>query len=268
MSYVHGYSPRETERLEDQSDILEELLHRGTEYKKGEKVLEAGCGVGAQTRLLSLNNPDTMITSIDISRESLQLAKRTINEYGIKNVTFQQEDLRKMRYSDESFDHIFICFVLEHLGNPLLALSELKRVLKPGGSITLIEGDHGSCFWHPETNSARQAWHAFIGAQANLGHDGLIGRRLYPLLNDAEFLIKDISPRWVYADYSNAAFLDGVVNKIIVPMVKSAEDQILKNQMLSLETWKKGIQDLSKIGLNENGTFFYTWFKALAYKKE
>jgi SAM-dependent methyltransferase len=267
VSYVHGYSARETERLKDQSGILKKLLHQGTEFKKGEKILEAGCGVGAQTRLLSLNNPDSMITSIDISRESLQLAEKTINENGIINVTFHQEDLRKMKYPDESFDHIFICFVLEHLDNPPMALNELRRVLKPGGSITLIEGDHGSSFWHPETEAAQLAWKAFISAQANLGHDGLIGRRLYPLLNDAKFLIKDVSPRWVYADYSNPALLNGVVNKIIVPMVKSAEDQILKSQMLSTGTWNKGIQELSTVGLNKEGTFFYTWFKALAYKK-
>jgi SAM-dependent methyltransferase len=267
MSYVHGYSTRETERLQDQSHILEDLLHKGTAYKRGEKILEAGCGVGAQTRLLSLNNPDTMITSIDISRESIQLAEKTINENGIKNVTFQQEDLRNMSYSDGSFDHIFICFVLEHLDNPLVALTEIKRVLKPGGSITLIEGDHGSCFWHPETDSARQAWQVFINAQAALGHDGLIGRRLYPLLRESDFRIVDISPRWVYTDYSNPILLYGVVNKIIVPMVKSAENQILKSQMINVETWKKGIQELSTVGLNEHGTFFYTWFKALAYKK-
>ena len=42
MSYVHGYSLRESERLTDQSGILEQLLHHGTEYEEGSIILEAG----------------------------------------------------------------------------------------------------------------------------------------------------------------------------------------------------------------------------------
>ena len=49
-----------------------------------------------------------------------------------------------MPFAPASFDHVFVCFVLEHLSRPAEALSSLKTVLKPGGSITVIEGDHGS----------------------------------------------------------------------------------------------------------------------------
>ena len=47
MAYVHGYSERETQRLYEQAEILEDILHTGTEFGAGAKVLEAGCGVGA-----------------------------------------------------------------------------------------------------------------------------------------------------------------------------------------------------------------------------
>ena len=71
MSYVHGYSPRESERLQDQSMILEDLLHQGTEYHQDELILEAGCGIGAQTRILAKRHPLTSFVSTDISDESL-----------------------------------------------------------------------------------------------------------------------------------------------------------------------------------------------------
>jgi cyclopropane fatty-acyl-phospholipid synthase-like methyltransferase len=48
-SYVHGYDPRENLRLQDQASTLVELLHSDTTYPEGCTVLEAGCGVGAQT---------------------------------------------------------------------------------------------------------------------------------------------------------------------------------------------------------------------------
>lgn len=55
--YVHGYSEREALRLTEQADTLEGLLHSDTIYPPGEKVLEAGCGIGAQTLILAKNNP-------------------------------------------------------------------------------------------------------------------------------------------------------------------------------------------------------------------
>lgn len=246
--------------------ILENLLHQGTNYKKTEVVLEAGCGIGAQTKILAERNSETYFTSIDISEDSLHQAKMLINKGNISNVTFQKENIMALSFANESFDHIFVCFVLEHLREPDRALLELKRVLKPDGSITVIEGDHGSCFWTPESKDSLIAWNSLIEAQADLGHDSLIGRRLYPLLKEAGFKIEDISPRYVYADYSNPILLDGVVNRIIVPMVQSSGDQILKSSIIDKKVWDKGLRELSEVGTNPDGTFFYTWFKGLAHK--
>lgn len=266
MNYVHGYSSRESERLKDQSFILKTLLHQGTNYHQDEEILEAGCGIGAQTIILSEQSPGAKFTSIDISKPSLLQAKKLIEDDNITNVIFQQDNIMKMSFDDESFDHIFVCFVLEHLEQPDNALLELKRVLKPDGSLTIIEGDHGSCFWSPQSINSAEVWNALIKAQIEIGHDPLIGRRLYPLLKKAGFKNEDVSPRYVYADFKNPELLDGVVNSIIVPMVKSAKDQILNNSILDERCWEKGIKELSDVGDDPEGTFFYTWFKALAYK--
>ena len=63
-AYVHGYDPRESERLHDQAGTLVELLQGDTAYPAGSTVLEAGCGVGAQTVTLAANSPAAAITSI------------------------------------------------------------------------------------------------------------------------------------------------------------------------------------------------------------
>ncbi len=267
MTYVHGYSGREFERLQDQSGILEELLHSGTSYAANSKVLEAGCGVGAQTRILAKNSPEAGITSVDISEESISKAKRLVESENISNVSFHRASILGMPFPDECFDHVFICFVLEHLDDPPQALSEIKRVLKPGGSITLIEGDHGSCFWHPETKASLKVWDAMIKAQKTLGHDPLIGRRVFPLLKQAGFRVKDVSPRLVYTDSSKPDLMDGVLNRIIVPMVESAKTRILKSNWVDQTTWDRGIKDLGKSGTPPNGTFFYTWFKGVGVKE-
>jgi SAM-dependent methyltransferase len=266
MAYVHGYSERETQRLYEQAEILEDILHMGTCYLDGDTVLEVGCGVGAQTRLLVRRSPQALFTSIDISEKSLATAQRLKKEPGFERVTFRQEDINHLSVADETFDHVFICFVLEHLDDPVAALVQLKRVLKPSGTVTVIEGDHGSCFWHPETPASVAAWNGLITAQRNIGHDPNIGRRLTPLLTEAGFEIKRCEPAWLYADRLKPALRDGMVDHIIVPMVQSAEEQILKDNLVPHETYRQGIADLSRVDEIEEGAFFYTWFKALAVK--
>jgi methylase of polypeptide subunit release factors len=72
--YVHGYSERERSRLFDQANTLTELLHGDTFYPAGSLVLEAGCGVGAQTVILAKNSSQAQFTSIDISPASINKA--------------------------------------------------------------------------------------------------------------------------------------------------------------------------------------------------
>ena len=74
--YVHGYTERESRRLEDQATTLTELLHFDTIFENGGRVLEAGCGVGSQTITIASKNPGAIFTSIDISETSLEKARK------------------------------------------------------------------------------------------------------------------------------------------------------------------------------------------------
>ena len=74
------------------------------------------------------NSPDSQITSVDISKESLSSAKNLIDKEGIKNVHFKNADIMDLPFEKEIFDHIFVCFVLEHLVDPVMALKELGVV--------------------------------------------------------------------------------------------------------------------------------------------
>ena len=264
MSYVHGYSDRETQRLREQSLILEELLHQGTSYPAGSRVLEVGCGVGAQTAILAKRNPGIRLTSIDVSADSVRKTSRLVRELDLKQVEVKQADLYRSGLPPASYDHLFICFVLEHLEDPLGALRILKKLLVQGGTLTVIEGDHGSGFWTPETAPSRLAWRGLIDSQLSLGHDPNIGRRLYPLLQEAGFKPEVVSPRPVYADQSQPKLLDGVVNQIITPMVYSAEQQVLDAGLVDAARWHQGLEDISRVASHREGTFFYTWFKGVA----
>lgn len=261
--YVHGYSEREAIRLVDQAKTLAPLIHHDTSYPEGSMVLEAGCGVGAQTITLARNSPHAEITSVDISEPSLNHAKALINREGISNVKFQIADIMNLPFDDETFDHVYICFVLEHLPDPVRALLSLKRVLKKEGSITVIEGDHGSCYFHPETEEAVKAWQCLIKVQTDLHCNPLMGRELYPLLTEAGFKNIEVDPRVVYVDSSKPELVDGFIKKTIIAMVEGVKDQAIESGLIDHETWEKGIEDLHK-SAEPSGTFFYNFFKGIA----
>lgn len=264
--YVHGYAPREAERLRDQAASTRDLFHHDTSYPAGDRVLEIGCGVGAQTVTLAGRHPDTQFVSIDLSVSSLRVARSGVRQRELSNVEHQRVDLFHLPFTDASFDHAFICHVLEHLEDPIAGLAEARRVLKPGGTITVIEGDHGSCYWHPETDESQLVWCSLIDVQAELGADALIGRRLYPLLSAAGFHDVVTSPRFVYADASRPVVMDGFVLKTIVPMVETAKERALAAGMATEAEWQQGIADLQSIASNPEGVFCYTFFKATGAK--
>jgi ubiquinone/menaquinone biosynthesis C-methylase UbiE len=264
-AYVHGYSDREVIRLFDQANTLAELLHADTRYLPGSRVLEAGCGVGAQTVILARTSPEARITAVDISEASLSKARALLEREGIRNVELQQGDIFDLPFEDNSFDHLFVCFVLEHMPDPLQALTSLKRVLRPGGSITVIEGDHGSAYFYPESAEAMRTIQCLIELQARMKGNALIGRQLFPLLTRARFTAVQVSPRMVYADSSKPQLVEGFTKNTFIAMVEGVRDQAIAQSLIDEQTWAKGIADLYRT-TEQDGTFCYTFFKATARK--
>jgi hypothetical protein len=139
------------------------------------------------------------------------------------------------------------------------------RVLKPGGSITVVEGDHGSAYFHPDSGAARQAIQCLVDLQRQAGGDALIGRRLYPLLVRAGYRDVTVSPRMVYADASRPELVDGFTRKTFTAMVEGVGVQAVGRGMMDEAGWATGIRDLYRTA-EDDGTFCYTFFKAVGLR--
>ena len=264
--YVHGYDVKEALRLQDQASTLVELLHSDTSYPAGSRVLEAGCGVGAQTITLSRNSPGSMITSVDIAAASVAEAKQRASSAGLKNVRFEQADIFNLPYQSESFDHVFVCFVLEHLLRPTEALNILKEMIVPGGTITVIEGDHGSAYFHPDSAAAHQTIQCQVELQRRAGGNANVGRALYPLLRQAGYQEVHVSPRMVYVDSSKPALVDGFTRKTFTAMIEGVRESAIAAGLIARDIFDQGIADLYRTA-QAGGTFCYTFFKALGVKQ-
>jgi ubiquinone/menaquinone biosynthesis C-methylase UbiE len=265
-SYVHGYHTRENERLQDQAGTLVDLLHIDTVYPSGSRVLEVGCGIGAQTVTLAQRSPSARFTSIDVSAESIAEAKQRAGLAGLTNVEFQQADIVALPFNPESFDHIFVCFLLEHLARPVKALLILKRLLRPGGTITVIEGDHGSTYFYPDSSAAHAAIQCLVKIQREAGGNALIGREIYPLMVKARFDAVRVSPRMVYVDSSRPDLVDGFTRKTFTAMMEGIRESAIAAGFIDPEVFDAGVRDLHRT-TEADGVFCYTFFKGVGEKR-
>ena len=106
-------------------------------------LLEAGCGTGRMTRILSGTVRE--IVAIDFSFESLRVNRRKLLAAGVTNVHLVQADLCRLPFAECAFDRVVSCQVLEHVPGPdarAAAVSSLSAVLKPGGTLALSAYKH------------------------------------------------------------------------------------------------------------------------------
>lgn len=271
--YVHGYSERESRRLADQADTLAALLHDGTAYPPGSRVLEAGCGVGAQTAHLVAGSPGAHVVAVDVDAESLARARSRLGGQqgpagsgsgaGSASVQWRRADVRRLPFPEGHFDHVFVCFLLEHLAAPAVALAELRRVLRPGGTITVIEGDHGSAFFHPAGAYAEAVIGHQVRLQAAAGGNALMGRQVVPLLAAAGFTGLRAEPRTVCADRSRPALAENFTRRTFTPMVAAVREEALAAGLSTAADFDRGVAELYRTA-EEDGTFQYTFVKATA----
>ena len=263
--YVHGYSKYESNRLHDQADSLADLLHHDSIWEENSLILEAACGIGAQTKIIAPKNINSKFISIDISIKSLEEARNILTRNGIDNVEFQKADIFNLPYEDDYFDHIFFSYLLEHIPNPVDALIKLKRVLKKNGTITIVEGDHGTANFYPYSALAKKAIQCQVTIQKKNGGNANIGRSLFPLLNKANFKNVRVAPRQIYVDDSNPQWLEGFTKKTFTAMINGVKEDAVSNNLMKREDFEKGIDDLNRTA-EGGGTFSYTFYKGIGTK--
>jgi hypothetical protein len=142
-------------------------------------------------------------------------------------------------------------------------LSILRDVIRPGGTITVIEGDHGSVYFYPDSREAHMAIECQIRLQAESGGNAEIGRALYPLLHQSGYANVRVSPRMVYVDSSKPQLVDGFTKKTFTAMIEGVREAALQKGMIDQASFDKGIRDLYRT-TEDDGVFCYTFFKAVA----
>ncbi|MGI5348018.1 methyltransferase domain-containing protein [Streptomyces sp. CA-250714] len=189
--YTHGHheSVLRSHRWRTAANSAAYLLDQ---LREDHRVLDIGCGPGTITADLAALVPQGSVTGLDAAAGVLEQARATAEEHGLSNVEFTTGDVHALAFPDGSFDVVHAHQTLQHVGDPVGALREMRRVCAPGGVVAVRDADYGGMFWYPEV-PGMDSWLDLYRrvAQANGGVPDA-GRRLHAWAREAGFT--DVTP--------------------------------------------------------------------------
>lgn len=197
--YVHGYDDRETLRLVRQAEILSPWTMDGVHFPARSRVVEVGCGVGAELRLLARRQPDVRWMGCDLVASQLTAARLQLDRDGLQ-VPLVQADGTCLPFPDASVDGVFTCWLLEHVPDPVKLLTECRRVMRAGSVLYAREVENSSFRIWPECADVDRYIDALNRAQSAWGGDPFVGRRLFALLIEAGFDTATMELPAIHAD--------------------------------------------------------------------
>jgi ubiquinone/menaquinone biosynthesis C-methylase UbiE len=178
-AYIHGYSVTEQQRLIAQAAVLAPNLYAGLDLSRSRRLLELGCGAGAELAYLRSHHAGSRLVGVDISAGHLAAAHAHLA--GVdprREIPLVQADAVALPFPAASFDTVMTVWMLEHAARPLAVMAEALRVLTADGRLICTEVDNATLRVEPRL-PAVDAWlAAFNRFQQEAGGDPYIGRRL------------------------------------------------------------------------------------------
>ncbi|TCK00639.1 class I SAM-dependent methyltransferase [Nocardia alba] len=199
-TYTHGFhgSVLRTQRWRTAENSAAYLIEH---LRAGSTLLDVGCGAGTISADLADLIAPGKLTAVDSSPEVIASARAEAATRGCENIEFAVADALVLPFEDNFFDVVHAHQVLQHVSDPVRALTEMKRVCKPGGVVAVRESDYGAFSWYPES-SPLDKWLRLYRqiARANGGEPDA-GRRLLAWANRVGFDHHVIdSSTWCFAD--------------------------------------------------------------------
>lgn len=265
MSYLHGYSAEEQNRLTEQAEFLEFNVFQDINFSDNEHILEVGCGVGAQSKILLRRFPQLKITGVDLNEAQLERLMQRIDngELPVDRMSALHANAEKLPIENETFDGAFFCWILEHVPHPEKILAETKRVLKKGSKVVITEVMNASFFLDPYSPNVLKYWAAFNDYQYENAGDPFVGVKLgnYLLSQNYKQIQTKVKP--LYFDNREPIKRERAI-RYFTKLLLSAAPQLMEAGCVDHETVEAMKIELDSIAQNPSAVFFYTFIQATA----
>jgi ubiquinone/menaquinone biosynthesis C-methylase UbiE len=145
----------------------------------GTRVLDVGCGPGTITMdLAELVGPDGRVTALERGEAALDLARAEAARRKAVNVDFTVGDVQALQLEQDAFDVVHAHQVLQHVDDPVRALSEMRRVCRAGGLVAARDSDYPAFAWHPEIPELDRWLEVYLDLARSNDAEPAAGRRL------------------------------------------------------------------------------------------
>jgi SAM-dependent methyltransferase len=258
-SYIHGTDPDEQARLAALNRLTNGAFLDFLEIEPGDRVLEVGSGLGILAAEVAALVPNGEVVGLEYS--TAQLASIAASA---PNLSFRQGDAHSLPFEENSFDAVYCRYVLEHLSDPPRALSEMRRVLRPGGRVFVLENDISVNRFDPPCPTFDRLWSAFIELQSRLGGDGIIGRRLFGLLKRAGFRDVELSYQPEVHWSGLPSFRPWVIN--LLKNVEGAQERLISQGLASTAEIEEAGAELESLLARDDACALFHWDRARARK--
>jgi ubiquinone/menaquinone biosynthesis C-methylase UbiE len=263
--YIHGFSSDEQSRLVRQARMFETILFNRIDYSEATRLLEVGCGVGAQTEILLRRFPHLELTGVDRSEAQLARAEQNLAQtaWCTSRYVLQQADATDLPFADRSFDAAYLCWVLEHMPSPARVLSEVRRVLSPGAVVYVTEVLNASFFLDPYSPNLLRYWMAFNDHQYDSGGDPFIGAKLGNLLLAGGYRDVQTEVKSLHLDNRQPGKRKQMI-EFWEELLLSAAEQLVATGKVDTATVEGMRGELQAVRNDPNAVFFFAFVQARA----
>ena len=167
----------------------------------GAALLDVGCGPGTITADLAKLVAPGRVVAVDNAPQILTEAARHVAEAGYADrIEFATADVHALDFPDDTFDVVHAHQVLQHVGDPVQALREMRRVCKPGGVVAARDGDYSAFFWYPQSPALDDWQQLYLDVARGNGGEPNAGRFLHAWARQAGFTdIASSASVWCFA---------------------------------------------------------------------
>ncbi|KAH7921457.1 methyltransferase type 11 [Leucogyrophana mollusca] len=178
------------------------------------RILDLGCGPGTITADLAKLVPQGQVVGLEHAADVLEKARATASQQGVTNIEFQTGDICNLTdIKDGTFDVVHCHQVLQHISDPVKALSEMRRVAKPGGIVAARESDYDAFTWYPDVEGMKEWQQLYHDVATKNGGEPNAGRRLVAWAREAGFdrtQITATASTWCYSTSEEQAWWSGL----------------------------------------------------------